>query len=461
MAGGNQQDRNLYDNLSSPTAATTSVLTVAAIAAAEGREVVVIDIGGAFLNADMDPTGIVVHMRLDKVMTAMLVQIDPSYLEFVQEDNTMVVALDKALYGCVESAALWYNDLRMQLMSNGFEENPYDVCVFNKYGEDGEQITIAIHVDDLLVTSASKANIDEFGRYLQSVYPETRTMSGSVIDYIGMTFDFREAGKVSVTMHGCVTDILDNCGVESKRATPAASNLFDVRDTTRATESEGKWFHTNVAKVLYLAKRVRPECLTAVAFLTTRVQKCDIDDLAKLRRLLGYIRFTRDRGIVLQVGGQMNVSAYIDAAYGVHQECGKSHTGCVIVLGEAGPLFSKSSKQKIVTKSSTEAELVGLSDTASQAIHLRNFVIAQGYEVGPAIIYQDNMSCMALMKRGGPGSERSRHINIRHFWLSEKVSDKEVIIEHLGTERMFANVLTKPVQGMQFTRERHGLTNWD
>jgi hypothetical protein len=74
---------------------------------------------------------------------------------------------------------------------------------------------------------------------------------------------------------------------------------------------------------------------------------------------------------------------------------------------------------------------VGLSDTASQAIHLRNFVIAQGYALGPAIIYQDNMSCMALMKRGGPGSERSKHINIRQ--LGEKVADKEVIIEHLGT----------------------------
>jgi hypothetical protein len=124
-------------------------------------------------------------------------------------------------------------------------------------------------------------------------------------------------------------------------------------------------------------------------------------------------------------------------------------------------LFTKSAKQKIVTKSSTEAELVGLSDTASQAIHLRNFIIAQGYETGPAVIYQDDMSCMALVKRGGPGSERSRHINIRHFWLSEKVAQEEVIIEHLGTEDMFANVLTKPVQGAQFDRERQGLTNWE
>jgi hypothetical protein len=113
-----------------------------------------------------------------------------------------------------------------------------------------------------------------------------------------------------------------------------------------------------------------------------------------------------------------------------------------------------------VTKSSTEAELVGLSDSAAQAIHLRNFVIEQGYSVGPVVVYQDNLSCMALMKRGGPGSERSRHINIRHFWLAEKVAAGDVVIEHLSTDLMYANALTKPVQGAQFEKERHGLTNW-
>ena len=65
---------------------------------------------------------------------------------------------------------------------------------------------------------------------------------------------------------------------------------------------------------------------------------------------------------MLRIGDGMTVRAYIDAA---RQDSGKSHTGCVIVLGKAGPLFSKSAKQKIVTKSSAEAELVGLSDTAS------------------------------------------------------------------------------------------------
>ena len=114
-----------------------------------------------------------------------------------------------------------------------------------------------------------------------------------------------------------------------------------------------------------------------------------------------------------------------------------------------------------MTKSSTEAELVGLSDAATQAIHTRNFIEAQGYTTSPLTIYQDNMSTIALIKRGEPCSERSRHINIRRFWLKERIDGSEVVIQHMNTEDMVANLLTKPVQGQQFLKERQGLTNWD
>ena len=460
VAGGNQQDKSLYENLSSPTAALTSVFTIAAIAAQEKRSRVVIDIGGAFLNADMAPTGVDVHMRLNKVMTQMLVEIDESNREFVDHDGTMVVQLDKALYGCVEASNLWYNDLSGKLISNGFMNNPYDNCVFNKVEQDGAQTTVAVHVDDLFVTSAKESNLKAFCSYLKSVYPETKENRGDVIDYIGMTFDFTKDGEVSVTMDNCINDILSSSGVAKITSSPATKALFDVRDEKKLSQQDAQFFHTHVAKTLYLAKRVKPECLAAVAFLSTRVTMSDSDDMSKLMRLLGYILGTRDTGITFKIGDTMSINVFIDAAYGVHSDSGKSHTGCAIVLGEGGPLYAKSCKQKIVKKSSTEAELVGLSDTASQAIHTRQFLIAQGYRMGPATIYQDNKSCMALMKRGGPGSERSRHIDIKYFWLAERVKNGEVVIEHLGTEKMFANILTKPVHGAQFAKEKRGLTNW-
>ncbi len=73
----------------------------------------------------------------------------------------MVVQLDKALYGCVESAKLWYDHLRKTLESLGFTVNPHDICVFNKGDvKDGTQCTIALHVNDLTITCKNKAIID-------------------------------------------------------------------------------------------------------------------------------------------------------------------------------------------------------------------------------------------------------------------------------------------------------------
>lgn len=89
----------------------------------------------------------------------------------------------------------------------------------------------------------------------------------------------------------------------------------------------------------------------------------------------------------------MSVSSYIDAAaYGrVHTNSGRSHMGCTIVSGVADTVFAKSVKQKNAIKSRTEAELVATAaDPASQAIHTRNFVDAQGCALLPScVIYQE------------------------------------------------------------------------
>ena len=234
VAGGNQQGKGLYDDLSSPTVVASSVLTIAAIAAVENRKAIAIDIGGAFMNADMSPTG------LDHVMSTMLIQLDPSYEKFLGINGTVVVRLEKALYGCVKASLLWYKDLKSKLVADGFIENPFDRCIFNKIGLSGKQISIVLHVDDLIVTSESQTDLDSFGLYLKSVYPETRTNSGERLNYVDMTFDFTIIGQVCVTMHKCVEEILSGCAVETTKVTPGSSVLFDVRDAPKATEAESQ-----------------------------------------------------------------------------------------------------------------------------------------------------------------------------------------------------------------------------
>jgi hypothetical protein len=61
-----------------------------------------------------------------------------------------------------------------------------------------------------------------------------------------------------------------------------------------------------------------------------------------------------------------------------------------------GYVYATSVKQKLNTKSSTEAELVGVDDGMPQILWTRYFVEAQGYEVRQSTIYQDNQSAMLL-----------------------------------------------------------------
>jgi hypothetical protein len=241
-----------------------------------------------------------------------------------------------------------------------------------------------------------------------------------------------------------------------RRSTPAAYTLFDTRDAPKVTAEEVKFFRSYVAKLLYLAKRVRPECLVAVAFLTTRVNAVDVDDMAKLKRVLGYLRATQHRGIVLRVNNEMAVHAYIDAAYAVHPKM-ESHTGSIVTIGRFGvSLQYKSLKQKLVTTSSTEAELVAIYDALDFVLWMRDIMEFLHCSQGTTTIYQDNTStiCMAHMGRGS-SSSRTKHIKLRYFWIKQFIDDKTFIIENLPTDNMIADFFASPRTGQAFRRMRN------
>ncbi len=123
-----------------------------------------------------------------------------------------------------------------------------------------------------------------------------------------------------------------------------------------------------------------------------------------------------------------------------------------------------SSKQKINTKSSTEAEVVGLSDKIGDVLWFKELLNEQErYKSGnkqlPAIIFQDNKSAIRLMECGKSTSTNTKHINIRYFFVKDRLDAEEIKIVHLGTKAMIADVLTKPLQGSLFRHMRAELLN--
>jgi len=108
-----------------------------------------------------------------------------------------------------------------------------------------------------------------------------------------------------------------------------------------------------VAKLLYLSRRSRQDIQTAVAFLCMRVQSLDTDDYKKLARVMKYIRGTKD--ITLTIEANDRPKWWVDSSYAVHPDM-RSHSGIFMTLGK-DTAYTASSKQKLNTKSSTEAEL--------------------------------------------------------------------------------------------------------
>ena len=129
-----------------------------------------------------------------------------------------------------------------------------------------------------------------------------------------------------------------------------------------------------------------------------------------------------------------------------------SSSQVVSVVGVLG----KSYKIKIASKSVAEAELNILSDATSLLVHDREFAIESQILDGKdeVIIYEDNEAAIHLVKNGNSNSDRTKHIELRHFFVKQYLDDGTFTLLHCPTEEMIADILTKPLQGPQFFKLR-------
>ena len=450
VAGGHRQDRALYpaSRRSSPTANIQSIFAILSIAASESRRVMTFDVGMAFLEADMDED---LYMMLDKDTTSAILSIHPEFGELVRSGK-LLVKLMKALYGCVQSSKLWYDRITCFLLSIGFSINPLDQCVFNRISAfDGSQCTIGLHVDDGLVTCVNEDELKLLEKQLSAEF-EIEILMGPAIKYLGMKIDFTE-DTCKLTMRNYIEELLKDSKITSLANSPAAHSLFDIDEASERLDSErSEKFHSIVASLLYLATRTRPDILLPVVFLCSRVGTSTKSDDKKLMRVLSYLNATIDLPFILgRKDDPVVLNCYADASFAVHKDF-KSHGSILMSCGH-GFIWAKCGKQKLVTKSSTEAELVTLSDAVSMTAWAIQFLKGQGYNV-KANLFQDNLSTIALANNGRSTSDRTRHINIRYFFIKQYIEDGSMIVEHCPATDMIADILTKPLQGYEFTKLR-------
>jgi hypothetical protein len=339
----------------------------------------------------------------------------------------------------------------------GFEINPYDPCVANKM-VNRSQMTIRWHVDDLMISHLKQEEIMQVAQQIKDIYGKNlKENVGTVHDYLGMTFDYSFDKKVQINMWDYVKKVKVEFPEEIMGvcATSANDYLFKVRENaTKLNEELAEAFHHTVCQLLFAASRVRHDIQTAVSFLTTRVKDPGKDDRGKLVRVLKYLNGTWFMKLIMSAD-EMNFTIhwYIDGSHQVHEDC-QGQIGCLMTMRKRA-VCSSSNKMKCNTQSSTETELILLHDKLSDVIRTRYFVECQGYEIDEYVIFQDNMSALSLEKNGRIlSSKQTKHIEAKFFLIKDYYKAGEKEVQYCPTDAVWADVLTKPLQGKKF-RDMH------
>jgi hypothetical protein len=453
VAGGHRQDTSLYDDVSSPTVNLTTLYTILAIAAHEGHSLTAIDIKGAYLNASLKT--VEVHMKIPAYLARLFV---PVYMQlknrdvsdFIEKDGSLIVKIKKALYGLVESARLWYDHLCATLLSIGYKVSQFDRGLFHKDTDTGKSL-ICLHVDDVLQSTNSTALNEELIQHLRATYKDINVQQGDKIFYLGLQLDVNSSQhSIGISQPGYIADLLKEFPVDRVSITPAADTLFDTSGDGQPEDSTA--YASKLMKLSYLAKRTRPDILLAVSFLAMRMKSPNHYDASKLQRIYEYLAKTQDYVFTLKPSS-LRILAWVDASYAVHTD-GRSHTGILIGLGgHQGLVYFRSSVQRLVSDSSTYAELIAQHDGAHTIQWLSFLMEELGFPVfgdQVPIMYQDNRSAMQLAERGPGVVSRSRHFQVRYFYVKELIDTNSLQLVHLPTEQMHADFMTKPNQGKLF-----------
>ena len=134
----------------------------------------------------------------------------------------------------------------------------------------------------------------------------------------------------------------------------------------------------------------------------------------------------------MTLGGDDDITKmklWVDVSYGVHDDC-KSHTGRAISFGW-GVFLTKCQKQKLNTKSSTEGEIVGVSDLLPNMIWARMFLGEQGFILKENILYQYNQSAIKIEKNAKrPSGQKTKHLDNMYFFIKERLNTENIKVDH-------------------------------
>ena len=422
---GDMQRYSIYQDTYAATLAVRVFRLLMAIATFFNLEIYQFDVITAFVNAFLDED---IFVRY------------PDGFEVPD----MALKLVRALYGLKRSPLLWYKELSATLQKFGLHEVKDAPCLFvNKH------LIVFFYVDDICILChpSAREHYQQLRTNLMQAY-ELRELP-DMEWFLGIRIvRNRTERKMWLCQDSYLEKIANSfnqtTGVVPKTPLPT-EDLVPYEG--QATPQEIYAYGQRVGSINYPAVMTRPDVSFAAQKLAEFLTNPGPRHLAAANRTIAYLYGTRKRSIQYSptaIGQYFQCMS--DASYGDDSLSRKSTEGYLFVLF-GGPICWRCTKQKTVTKSTTEAELLALSHTASEMYWWLRIFDSLTLKLGQEyVINCDNLQTVRLLHQDAPKLvTKLRHVDIHNHWLREQVQKDILQIEWMPTADMKADGFTKPL----------------
>lgn len=361
--------------------------------------------------------------------------------EGFKNNSNQVCRLNKAMYGLKQAGRQWNLKLDSALMSYGLIKSQMDPCVY--YKRDGT-LYLAIYVDDILIFWRDRELLMELKNKLSHSF-KMKDM-GKAQGCIGMKIT-QTANSIELDQSKYINDILIRFKMQDAKAISMPSDPNQKLPIEMITDDDintGKIpYQEAVGSLLYVAQCTRPDIAFAVNDVSRFNSNFGLVHWNAVKRIIRYLKGTIDYKLKFTYDG-MDILGYTDSDWASDLDKRRSCTGYVFKLSD-GAISWMSKRQPTVALSTTEAEYMAMSAATQEAIWLRQLYAELNHgTLKPLKLFCDNQGAI---KMAGIDCYRARtkHIDIRHHFIREKINDKTIDIQYLPTNEMVADGLTKAV----------------
>ena len=438
-----------YEESYAPTVLASTTRLLFAVAAAKGWALRQLDVKTAFLIPRL-PESELLYLRPPKDFRQVMKRLD------IHLEQGVLLKLNAAIYGLRQAGHYWNNEITAALLRFGLTRSEHDPCLFMKFDDGALTLMVALYVDDVCAAGLH-SEVQLITTKLFSEFPMKDLGEPQV--FCGVQVGKADDGSISLVQTRYIEALLKNTNHHNAKSvpTPTATHRLDCTTpstaTERATMADVPYPQT-VGCLLWLTTNTRPD----IAFAVHQVARCVADPRpvhwTAVKRILRYLRGTSHFGLRFPSSGNGDMpqlSAYTDSDWA--GDSTRRTTSCFQLFIGTAPLQWHVRLTRSVCLSSMESELVALCEGVKTLVHTIRIVADLGglQQQRPFRVSVDSDAARLALRRPGP-SRRSRHIEVRHFWVKERIDDGTIVVTRVeGTENP-ADIGTKPLAASVFVR---------